>query len=161
MSEQHSEFWQWALDRWQGAGAARLLELQDKNNVVILELMYVAWLGLRGRAISREDLAQLRACSEAWIDQVVLPLRQVRRAWKTEGKAATLRARLKTLELEAEHGLANLYAESLPLTPMTSSKGSAEHSLPAFRHNLELVLERTGLQTTGELYQQLEQHLRG
>ena len=161
MSEQHSEFWQWALDRWQGSGAARLLELQDKHNVVILELMYVAWLGLRGRVISREDLAQLRACSEAWIDQVVLPLRQVRRAWKTEGREATLRARLQTLELEAEHGLAILYAESLPLSPMTSCKSSADPNLPALRHNLGLVLEGAGLQTTGEWCQQLEKDLCG
>ena len=38
MKEGHSEFWPWALGRWQGPAAERLLELQDEHDVVILEL---------------------------------------------------------------------------------------------------------------------------
>lgn len=161
MKEGHSEFWPWALDRWQGPAAVRLLKLQDEHDVVILELMFVAWLGVQCRAISQDDLDQLRGGAQAWIDQVVLPLRRVRRAWKAEGKQASLRTRLQALELEAEKSLSLLYAQTWSLISATANGDTANHCEDALGHNLWLVLEGVGLQADDTLRQQLLQDLSG
>ena len=161
MKEGHSEFWPWALGRWKGSAAERLLELQDEHDVVILELMFVAWLGVQRRAISQDDLDQLRGGAQAWIDQVVLPLRRVRRAWKAEGKQASLRTRLQALELEAEKGLSLLYAETWSLISANADSDIADHREDVLGHNLGLVLEGVGLETDGTLRQQLLEDLSG
>ena len=159
MKEGHSEFWPWALGRWQGPAAERLLELQDEHDVVILELMFVAWLGVQRRAISQDDLDQLRGGAQAWIDQVVLPLRRVRRAWKAEGKQASLRTRMQALELEAEKGLSLLYAETWSLISANADSDIADHREDVLGHNLGLVLEGVGLETDDTLRQQLLEDL--
>ena len=161
MKEGHSEFWPWALGRWQGPAAERLLELQDEHDVVILELMFVAWLGVQRRTINQENLDQLRGGARAWIDQVVLPLRRVRRTWKAEGKQASMRTRLQALELEAEKGLSLLYAETWSLISANADSDIADHREDALGHNLGLVLEGVGLGTDDTLRQQLLQDLSG
>jgi len=153
----HTEFWSWALGRWQGPAAPRLLKLQDEHNVVILELMFVAWLGVQRRAISQDDLDQLRGGAQAWIDQVVVPLRRVRRAWKADGQQASLRTRLQALELEAEKDLSMLYVETWSLISATANGDTADHCEDALGHNLRLVLEGVGLGTDDALRQQLIQ----
>lgn len=161
MKEGHSEFWPWALGRWQGPAAERLLKLQDEHDVVILELMFVAWLGVQRRTINQENLDQLRGGAQAWIDQVVLPLRRVRRTWKAEGKQASMRTRLQALELEAEKGLSLLYAETWSLISANADSDIADHREDALGHNLGLVLEGVGLGTDDTLRQQLLQDLSG
>jgi hypothetical protein len=123
--------------------------------------MFVAWLGVQRRAISQEDLNQLRGGAHAWIDQVVLPLRRVRRTWKAEGKQASLRTRLQALELEAEKGLSLLYAETWSLISANADSDIAYHREDALGHNLGLVLEGVGLETDDTLRQQLLQDLSG
>ena len=161
MKEVHAEFWQWAMGRWQGPTAARLLKLQDEHDVVILELMFVAWLGVQRRAISQDDLEKLRGAAQAWIDQVVLPLRRVRRAWKAEDQQASLLTRLQALELEAEKGLSVLYAEIWSLISATANSDTVDHREDALRHNLGLALEGVELATDDALRQQLVQDLSG
>ena len=161
MKEGHSEFWPWALGRWQGPAAERLLKLQDEHDVVILELMFVAWLGVQRRTINQENLDQLRGGAQAWIDEVVLPLRRVRRTWKAEGKQASMRTRLQALELEAEKGLSLLYAETWSLISANADSDIADHREDALGHNLGLVLEGVGLGTDDTLRQQLLQDLSG
>ena len=161
MKEGHSEFWPWALGRWQGPAAERLLKLQDEHDVVILELMFVAWLGVQRRTINQENLDQLRGGAQAWIDQVVLPLRRVRRTWKAQGKQASMRTRLQALELEAEKGLSLLYAETWSLISANADSDIADHREDALGHNLGLVLEGVGLGTDDTLRQQLLQDLSG
>ena len=139
----------------------RLLKLQDEHDVVILELMFVAWLGVQCRAISQDDLDQLRGGAQAWIDQVVLPLRRVRRTWKAEGKQASMRTRLQALELEAEKGLSLLYAETWSRISANADSDIADHREDALGHNLGLVLEGVGLETDDTLRQQLLQDLSG
>ena len=46
------DFWRWAVAQYEDAQVrARLLELQESSGLIILEAMFLAWLGHRGQAI--------------------------------------------------------------------------------------------------------------
>ncbi|MEC7569806.1 MAG: DUF2390 domain-containing protein, partial [Pseudomonadota bacterium] len=49
-------FWGWAVAQYEDEQVREgLLELQESSNLIILEAMFLAWLGHRGQAIGEED----------------------------------------------------------------------------------------------------------
>ena len=58
-----------------------LLELQESSGLIILEAMFLAWLGHRGQAIGEEEQRRIRAAITPWVERVVLPLRRQRQVW--------------------------------------------------------------------------------
>ena len=110
-----SAFWDWAVEVYMvDAVRTRLLAWQDDYDVVILELLYVLWLARQGRTMGDSDMRALHLRIRPWVDQVVLPLRQVRQQWTADIVHSDYRSRLLTLELEAERHLAALL-QSLPI----------------------------------------------
>lgn len=110
-----SSFWDWAVEVYAvDAVRARLLAWQDDYDVVILELLYVVWLARQGRTMGDSDMRALHGRIRPWVDQVVVPLRQVRQQWTADIAHSDYRSRLLTLELEAERHLAALL-QSLPI----------------------------------------------
>lgn len=159
MTAETPDFWSWTLARWQGVAATELLELQDAHGVVILEIMFVAWLGQRQIMVSPAGIALLRDRTQAWIDEVIVPLRAVRRAWKTSGREASLRQRLQGLELEAERALAGMYMEVFDDLVDLAAGHCSGAPAKTLRHNLVQALSAVGLADSGAVLARLENHL--
>ena len=109
-----ADFWSWAVERYQNTRARDLLlELQQADDVIILEVMFVAWLGTRAQRLDHNVSQQLRDSISPWVDRVVKPLREQRRAWSQSGNTIDLKPRMLAVELEAERQLAELLCGAL------------------------------------------------
>ena len=84
------------------------LALQDRHGLDVNILLFCCWLAARNCAIDDTGMAAVLADTSEWHSSVVVPLRAIRRGMKGGvGQAPAkpteiLRARIKTLELEAE-----------------------------------------------------------
>ena len=104
-----SAFWNFSLQFYarDGVGAS-CIELQDQYGVDVNVLLYLFFLATQGRAVARDDVTRIDAEVRAWRDEVVKPLRSVRRALRStigasdSSLAQSLRTEVKRIELEAE-----------------------------------------------------------
>lgn len=102
-------FWTYSLRAYGRAGVEpACLALQEEGANVNL-LLLCCWLGAAGRRLDRRQLRRTISKTAAWQQQIVVPLRQLRRGLKSEswpvsptGRRA-LRASVAAAELEAEH----------------------------------------------------------
>lgn len=97
-----SEFWDWAVAVYARPGVAEAcLDLQDNHGQNVPLLLWAVWRG--------GDIAAAVALARQWEDDVVGPLRRVRRHLKGHPKGHSaveaLRQHVKTVELEAERTL--------------------------------------------------------
>jgi len=93
---------------------AACLGLQDGRGLDVNQILLACWLGRRGVLLDTARLADLERAVAPWRDEVIRPLRGVRRALKTvvqaplPGDPATsedagaIRAEVKVIELAAE-----------------------------------------------------------
>ncbi len=132
------DFWQWALGQWSNPQlAAELLHLQDRHNCIVLELLLLVWLDQQDMSLSDVGYRRLVTVAACWNEEVVQPLRQTRIRWRDRADLEHHRARLKQLELTAEHALAQLYFGAL------KALAADDLSLrPAGRPNSNLELAR-------------------
>ena len=115
-------FWDFSLALYASPQVQKAcLELQDGCGVDVNVLLYMLWHGANRRRLTIEDVGAVLAAVEPWRVDVVVPLRSARRNLKQpapaiEPKGAeTLRAIVKTAELEAERlQQAALYTLQLP-----------------------------------------------
>ncbi len=108
-AQQGSPFWRFSLRFYRQPGVAdACIALQDSCGVDVNVLLLFLWLATARRRI---QLAAARAvCAEAtpWRDDVVAPLRTVRRRLKDgsslveRGAAELFRTKIKAIELESE-----------------------------------------------------------
>jgi uncharacterized protein (TIGR02444 family) len=103
------DLWNFALELYARAGVEQAcLELQEAGNDVCL-LLTGAWLQRRGVRCLDERLQALQALAGPWQREVVTPLRQTRRNWRTaatqDAALTALREQIKTVELQAERVL--------------------------------------------------------
>jgi len=102
-------FWDWSLETYaRDRVSPACVGLQDRHGLDVNLLLYALWRATR-TAVPL-DAAGLAGCDAAvarWRDEVVVPLRGVRRDLKRRGEDAPLseglRQRVKALELDAEH----------------------------------------------------------
>src|SRR5437868_1041924 len=108
------QFWKFSLRIYAAPGVqTECLSLQDRFGVDVNLLLFCAYAGAkRDTILSEHDISQIAALIEPWQKNVVLPLRTVRQTMKLMGAqfgehlsatAESLRAKLKTLELESEY----------------------------------------------------------
>lgn len=100
-------FWTWSLAIYGRPGVEQgLLELQDRHGLDVNMLLFACWLAVdRRRPLSINECKRLLAATADWRDNVIRPLRGIRRFLKSNSKsvgAESLRAKVKRLELEAE-----------------------------------------------------------
>ena len=108
-SDVDRDFWSWAIVRYEIEEVRDyLLGLQEQHGLVILEAMFLAWLGGRGNLLTAEAWSVLRERISPWVDSVVLPLRQQRVVWGQNPQRLEDRRALLRLELEAEKTLAQI-----------------------------------------------------
>ncbi|MEC9143423.1 MAG: DUF2390 domain-containing protein [Pseudomonadota bacterium] len=130
-------FWGWAVAQYEDEQVREgLLELQESSNLIILEAMFLAWLGHRGQAIGEEDQQRIRAAVTPWVEGVVLPLRRQRQAWTGIPSMITNRRHLLGLELEAERVLAGLLVDALLIKEQLN-----DVSTPVVERNLSQLPE--------------------
>ena len=135
-----SAFWQFSLAFYaRPKVAAACLELQDSAGVDVNVMLYLLFLAAQNRQVSRDEVARIDALAGAWREQVVLPLRTLRRALKTgiapcpaEANEA-LRNSVKRIELDAER----IEQEAIErLAPVQSTGTPASPPFDAARANL-------------------------
>jgi len=91
----------------EGVPAACVL-LQDRFDLDVNVLLLGAFVGVRGKILAAEDVAAARAVVDAWHNEVVRPLRAVRRRLKSspapapDARTASLRRHVAGSELDAE-----------------------------------------------------------
>jgi uncharacterized protein (TIGR02444 family) len=95
--------WDYSLTIYQRDEVApSCIALQDAFDIDVNLLLYAAWLAHRKRCLSDDHLAALDACVCDWREQVVKPMRELRRQLRDYSSAAGVRDELKSLELRAE-----------------------------------------------------------
>ena len=133
-----SDLWQFSLAFYAKPGVApALLRLQDRDGSDINVILYALWLGLQGRRLDAEGLAEAAMAAAPLHAGVVEPLRALRRRLKDEPdpEVQRLRERIKELELEGEEAIQRRLA-ALPVPAETGP-----HSAAA---NLDLCLGPAG-----------------
>lgn len=122
-------FWDYSLARYETDGvAAACLLLQDEYGLDVNLLLYAAWLAHIGRRLDEVHLEALDALVADWRENVVGPLRALRRRLREYPAAAEVRDEIKSLELRAERQQQDLmfdYHQRAPALPVD------EGALPA------------------------------
>lgn len=103
------DLWNFALELYAKQGVEQAcLELQDAGSDVCL-LLTGAWLQRRGVRCLDERVHAVQELARSWQREVISPLRQTRRDWRTaageDTELAALREQIKKLELQAERVL--------------------------------------------------------
>ncbi|WP_042695500.1 TIGR02444 family protein [Azospirillum sp. B506] len=95
-------FWDFSLAVYGRPGVpACCLALQDRRGVDVNVLLFAAWAGLDcGIGLSADELLRIDGTVAGWREEVVRPLRALRRRAKAEDDA--FYRRMKAAELEAE-----------------------------------------------------------
>src|SRR6266850_699165 len=108
-SSRESPFWRFSLRFYALPDVApACLELQDKAGVDVNLMLFLLFLADNSRTVTRDEIARLDARIAPWRDQVVGPLRDLRRRLKTgigdipAGESESFRNMVKRVELEAE-----------------------------------------------------------
>ncbi|QIB65246.1 TIGR02444 family protein [Kineobactrum salinum] len=95
--------WEFSLQQYGKPDVAEAcLEAQDRFAANVNLLLYAAWLTCQGLELDAGQWRSLESELQPWHQQVVVPLRELRRRWRQVPAAAGLRQQLKVLELEAE-----------------------------------------------------------
>ena len=138
-----SLFWQFSLAFYaRPRVAAACLELQDSAGVDVNVMLYLLFLATHNRQIGRDDAARIDALVARWRDEIVLPLRHMRRALKNGvapcpvDSTAALRSSIKRIELDAERieqeTIERLAAVQSTGTHTTSRSDAARANLGAY-----------------------------
>ncbi|ESQ74982.1 TIGR02444 family protein [Asticcacaulis sp. AC402] len=105
-------FWDWAVAVYgRGSVAEACLRLQDEGGHNVPLLLWAAWAGVHGVRIGDDLASQAAAIARVWSDEVIVPLRKVRRRMKAalhdgdDRDRMTVRNLVKATELEAEKAL--------------------------------------------------------
>ena len=111
-------FWNWAVKAYGGAGVAEsCLSLQDDDGQNVPLLLWAAWLASEGFELGDSQAAESAALARNWSDELIVPLRTLRRRLKTQLSMADeslrlpLREKIKAVELEAERALMTTLSE--------------------------------------------------
>lgn len=99
--------------------AQRCLALQDNFGMDVNLLLYAAWLAHIERCLSGAHLTELDALVADWRDNVIKPLRVLRRQLHELPRAVDIRNEIKVLELRAEQQQQDMmyafYQRAVPL----------------------------------------------
>ncbi|MGJ7042465.1 uncharacterized protein (TIGR02444 family) [Shinella sp. BE166] len=137
--------WDFALDFYRREGVAMAcLELQDRGNVDVNVLIHALWRTvIREETLEQGDIEAADAHVAVWREEVVLPLRAIRRRLKSGPAPAPdkttekLRDRVKAAELDAEH----IELDTLEAMPAAASPSKTSDTRPRAGAAVLLVLE--------------------
>lgn len=124
MRGEANDFWRFSLDTYRVAEvAAACLALQDGCGADVNMLLYCCWLGRSGRTLDEPALRAVMAAVAHWQNEVIKPLRQVRRTLKRTPHglpaawAEQLRKGIGTIELDLEYVEQRMLADAAQRLP--------------------------------------------
>jgi uncharacterized protein (TIGR02444 family) len=137
--------WRFSLTVYQKPGVSdACLLLQDRYGCNVTLLLFAAWAGAeQGVVLTADEMAAAVGTVGAWHDEVVEPLRAVRRRLKhgpapaPDKATGKLRARLQAIEIEAERIELETLAGFLP--NRRDGSGRDGSSVVAITANLSLA----------------------
>ncbi|MGH0241183.1 TIGR02444 family protein [Sinorhizobium meliloti] len=144
MAAESERLWDFALRLYSAAGVGEAcLTLQNECGVDVPILLFAAWLSKHSVALTEAELVRIDAVVADWRDEVVRPLRNVRRRLKSGPQPApsqeteALRNSLKGVELGSERiELAVLEAEGEALIASGGTHADATANLAlVLRHS--------------------------
>lgn len=136
-------FWRFSLRFYALPGVApACLVLQDEAKADVNLMLYLFFLATQKRALDRNEIASLDQAISPWREQVIKPLRALRRHLKggisrIDGKIGeAFRDKLKVLELDAERVVHDTLVRSWPplnfRADAASPQDAAQASLDAY-----------------------------
>lgn len=142
-SDGGSEFWRFSLSLYADAEVAEAcLRLQDEAGADVNLVLFLLWRASQRRSVAAGEIKSLDDALAQWRQEVVVPLRGVRRWLKhhadpVERSAADkLREQVKRIELESERlqqeAVAALAKRAAPGAPALSPQSAAQASLAAY-----------------------------
>jgi uncharacterized protein (TIGR02444 family) len=141
-----SPFWRFSLRFYsRPAVAAACLALQDEAGADVNLLLFLLFLAEHRRVVTRDDIARLDDAVRAWRDDVVKPLRELRRVLKAGigeipiAVSETFRGQIKRLELESEQIEQHVLERCEPANvgrPAPFRDAAAEANLAAYGDHL-------------------------
>ena len=145
-TEQGSPFWRFSLRFYRRPGVAdACIALQDGCGADVNILLFFLWLALARRCVSPAAAAAVCAKVAPWRDDVVIPLRTLRRRLKDgsslveRGVAELFRTRIKAIELESERlQQESMFALAAGLATENAStvEAAARANVAAYEHAL-------------------------
>jgi len=130
-----NKFWDFSVKIYQHPEVERAcLELQDNHGLSVVMLFYCVWVGVFRGKFEDDIYAKAITFSLSWGNEVVIPLREVRRWMKNSQdeqvtSGALLREQIKAVELDAEHfqmnTLEGFYSEAQETSSGTEKQLSA------------------------------------
>lgn len=150
MREEHSQeaqaLWDFAVGLYAQPEVSRLcLRLQDEYALDVNILLYVVWTSSRGVQLCPADFSAIDAVTREWAREVVQPLRNLRRRWKSE-RSPEEYAGIKAVELAAEREELRLLAG---IDPGESPRAKVSDKAVALRSNLELFSRHSDIPASG------------
>jgi len=137
-------FWDYSLATYGlDEVANNCLVLQDSFGLDVNLLLYAAWLANMDTRLDGEHLAAVEAEIADWRDQVVKPLRALRRRLPHHARAAYVREEIKGLELRVEQQQQDL------MFACFQQSGDLPRSPRPLRANLVLVAQFASPQDAG------------
>jgi uncharacterized protein (TIGR02444 family) len=141
---QGSPFWRFSLGIYRVPNVAdACIRLQDEAGIDVNLLFYLLWHAALERSVSPAEVESIEARIAPWREQVVKPLRAIRRAIKTPppaiepGTAEAYRTNIKGMELEAERlqqeALYDLAQASRFGQPAASPEAAAHANIAAYQ----------------------------
>lgn len=144
-----NEFWQFSLAVYAAPGVANeCLDLQENFGVDVNLLLFAAYVGSRRLVLSSDDVDQCFLAVHQWREQVVEPLRSVRRATKTllpqhrlplQQQIEDIRGKVKSAELESEKVQQDLLLQWLEGRHLGQAAGAES----AIRNNIQMIFRRS------------------
>ncbi|AWI61622.1 TIGR02444 family protein [Sinorhizobium fredii] len=142
MAIERQGLWDFALRLYGAPGVGdACLVLQDESGVDVPVLLFAAWLSKYSVALTEAELVRIDQIVADWRNEVVKPLRAVRRRLKSGPYPApttvteTLRNGVKGIELSSEKiELAVLEAEGAALIAAASRVDAANNLVVVLRH---------------------------
>ena len=157
-------FWDYSLALYKQPGVAdACLYLQDRYGLNVNIVLFCVWSASSGlAALAAGQLATAIRRVSDWQQQVVAPLRHIRRALGREPLGIpeflldTYRPQIEAAELEAEH------VEQLVLADFADSmsRGTAESPAQVARQNLGVYIESAGVSADADLDASLDTLIR-
>ncbi len=143
-----SPFWRFSLALYGQADVpAACLRLQDECGADVNVMLFALFLARAGRLIDSGDVDRMEAVVAPWRDDVVRPLRAVRRVLKSPPKqfknegTQSLRAAVQRIELEAEHLQQLALERALPAQAVGVTEAANQDCAA---RNLRLYAQRLG-----------------
>lgn len=163
--------WAFAVGLYAAPGVAdACLSLQDHYGCDVNVLLFAAWIGaVHHRAMTTVEMAETAALVQCWHEEIVGPLRDVRRRLKSGPPPApsesteALRTRIKAIELESERielSLLEQWAPRLAPAPGATGGDGLENLNIAVRHFTGGELPAAAVELTRALARGVAKHRR-